>query len=69
MANDIKLKKILAEAKASADLQFPLRELINTGISSEIGSATGGTVDVKIRNVGQTLLMCQYLIEGDSFNL
>lgn len=54
MANDIKLKKILAEAKASADLQFPLRELINTEISSEIGSATGGTVDVKIRNVGQT---------------
>ena len=54
MANGIKLKKILAEAKASADLQFPLRELINTEISSEIGSATGGTVDVKIRNVGQT---------------
>lgn len=54
MANDIKLKKILAEAKASADLQFPLRELINTEVSSEIGSASGGTVDVKIRNVGQT---------------
>lgn len=54
MANDIKLKKILAEAKASADLQFPLRELINTEISSEFGSATGGTVDVKIRNVGTT---------------
>ena len=54
MANDIKLKKILAEAVVSADLQFPLKELINTEISSEFGSATGGTVDVKIRNVGQT---------------
>lgn len=54
MANDVKLKKILAEAVVSADLQFPLKELINTEISSEFGSATGGTVDVKIRNVGQT---------------
>src|SRR5574343_1468423 len=54
MANDVKLKKILAEAVVSADMQFPLKELINTEISSEFGSATGGTVDVKIRNVGQT---------------